>query len=45
MIESGMYDKENICVEFSIPKGNKSKSIKPDVVVFKNRDWLKNYES
>jgi type I restriction enzyme M protein len=40
MINSGMYQKEYICVEFSIPKGNGGKSIDPDVVIFKNKDWI-----
>lgn len=40
LINSGMYQKEYICVEYSIPKGNGGKSINPDIVVFKNKDWL-----
>ncbi len=44
IVQSGMYDKENICVEFNIPKGNHGKAIKPDVVVFKSRTWLSDYE-
>jgi type I restriction enzyme M protein len=40
LISSGMYQKEYICVEFSFPKGNTKTTLKPDVVVFKNRDWL-----
>ncbi|AFI05567.1 HsdM family class I SAM-dependent methyltransferase [Helicobacter cetorum] len=39
LIKSGMYNKEYICVEFEIPKGNGAKSLKPDIVVFKNKDW------
>ncbi len=44
LINSGMYQKEYICIEFSIPKGNRAKSLNPDVVVFKNKDWLDDYE-
>lgn len=39
LVESG-YPAENICVEFSIPKGSEgAKSINPDVVIFKNKNW------
>lgn len=41
LINSGMYQKEYMCVEYSIPKGNGGKSINPDIIVFKNKDWLK----
>ncbi|MCQ6281604.1 class I SAM-dependent DNA methyltransferase [Bacillus sp. EB600] len=44
LIKSNMYDKENICVEFQIPKGNEGKSINPDIVVFKDRNWFQLYE-
>lgn len=44
LIRSGMYQKEYMCVEFSYPKGNGGKSLKPDIVVFKNKDWLSDYE-
>ncbi|MFA5879217.1 MAG: N-6 DNA methylase [Candidatus Margulisiibacteriota bacterium] len=44
IIQSGMYNKEYICVEFGFPKGNTKTNLKPDIVVFKNKDWLKNYE-
>ncbi|XMB71440.1 N-6 DNA methylase [Mycoplasmatota bacterium WC30] len=44
LIQTGKYDKEKICVEFKIPKGNKAKSIKPDIVVFKTNDWVTIYE-
>jgi type I restriction enzyme M protein len=43
LIHSGMYHKEYICVEFGFPKGNGGKSLKPDIVVFKNKDWLQDY--
>ena len=39
LVNSGMYNKEYICVEFEFPKGNKAKSINPDIIVFKNKDW------
>ena len=39
LVNSGMYQKEYICVEFSIPKGNNGKSLDPDIVIFKNKDW------
>ena len=44
LIYSGMYNKEYICVEFGFPKGNGGKSLNPDIVVFKNKDWQKDYE-
>lgn len=44
LINSGMYNKEYICVEFGFPKGNGGKSLNPDIVVLKNKDWLKDYE-
>lgn len=44
LINSGMYNKEYICVEFGFPKGNGGKSLSPDIVVFKNKDWLKDFE-
>ncbi len=44
LINSGMFQKEYMCVEFPIPKGNGGKSINPDVVIFKNKDWHKDFE-
>lgn len=44
LINSGMYNKEYICVEFGFPKGNTKTRLKPDVVVFKNKDWLNTFE-
>lgn len=44
LINSGMYNKEYVCVEFGFPKGNGGKSLNPDIVVFKNKDWLHDYE-
>lgn len=44
LIASGMYQKEYMCVEFLIPKGNGGKSLNPDIVIFKNKEWLKDYE-
>jgi len=44
LINSGMYNKEYVCVEFGFPKGNGGKSLNPDIVVFKNKDWLQDYE-
>lgn len=43
LVNSGYFPKEILCIEFSIPKGNGGKSIKPDIVAFKNKDWLKIY--
>lgn len=40
LIKSGLYPKENICVELSLPKGNGGKAIKPDLVVFRSKDWV-----
>ena len=44
LVNSGMYNKEYICVEFGFPKGNTKTRLKPDIVVFKNKDWLKDYQ-
>ena len=44
LINSGMYNKEYVCVEFGFPKGNTKTKLKPDVVVFKNKDWLIEFE-
>ena len=44
LINSGMYNKEYVCVEFGFPKGNTKTKLKPDVVVFKNKDWLIDFE-
>lgn len=44
LINSGMYNKEYVCVEFGFPKGNGGKSLDPDIVVFKNKDWLQDYK-
>lgn len=45
LINSGMYNKEYICVEFGFPKGNTKTPLKPDIMVFKKKDWLKDFES
>ena len=45
LINSGMYNKEYICVEFGFPKGNTKTPLKPDIIVFKKKDWLKDFES
>ncbi|MBS6500434.1 MAG: N-6 DNA methylase [Clostridium sp.] len=39
MVKSGKYDKDLICVELSLPKGNGGKAIKPDIVAFKSNVW------
>lgn len=39
MVHSGMYQKEYICVEFGFPKGNTKTKLKPDIAVFKTKDW------
>jgi type I restriction enzyme M protein len=44
IIQSGMYNKEYICVEFGFPKGSGGKSLNPDIVVFKNKNWLQDYK-
>ena len=44
MIHSGKYNKEYICVEFSFPKGNGGKSLDPDIVIFKTKNWIDLYE-
>ena len=44
LVNSGFFPKEILCIEFNIPKGNNGKALKPDVVAFKNKDWLKVYE-
>lgn len=45
LVESG-FPKENICVEFKIPKGSQgAKSINPDIIVFKDSSWISVYNS
>lgn len=44
MVKSGKYDKNLICVELSLPKGNGGKSINPDIVAFKNVSWSKSLD-
>lgn len=44
LIYSGMYSKENMGIELSLPKGNGGKSINPDIVVFKTDNWQDLYE-
>lgn len=44
LVQSGMYGKEYICVEFGFPKGNTKTPLKPDIVVFKKKEWLKDFE-
>ena len=44
LVNSGLYNGEYLCVEFSQPKGNTKTPIKADVVVFKNKSWKKIYE-
>ncbi len=39
IVYSGLYPKEYICIEFGFPKGNTKTKLKPDIVVFKNKDW------
>lgn len=43
LITSGMYKNEYMCVEFEIPKGNNGKSLNPDIVIFKNKNWEELY--
>lgn len=45
LVETGMYPPEQICVEFSIPKGSEgAKSLNPDIVVFKSEKWKAHYD-
>lgn len=44
LVYSGLYPKEYICVEFGFPKGNTKTKLKPDIVVFKNKDWKDDFE-
>jgi type I restriction enzyme M protein len=44
LVNSGYFPKEILCIEFNIPKGNNGKALKPDLVAFKNKDWLSVYE-
>jgi type I restriction enzyme M protein len=45
LVKSGSFPKENLCIEFHIPKGNKGKALKPDVVAFKTSDWKDIFEN
>lgn len=43
LVELG-YPPENICVEFSLPKGSEgAKSLNPDVIIFKDSTWIELY--
>ncbi len=44
LVNSGLFPKEFLCIEFNIPKGNNGKALKPDVVAFKTKEWLDIYE-
>ncbi|MCT8249147.1 N-6 DNA methylase [Proteus vulgaris] len=44
LVNSGLYPKEYICVEFGFPKGNTATKLKPDIVVFKNKGWKEDFE-
>ncbi|MGG5342098.1 HsdM family class I SAM-dependent methyltransferase [Enterococcus sp. AZ192] len=45
MVEFG-YPSENICVEFTIPKGSEgARSLKPDIIVFKTKKWRVIYDN
>lgn len=39
LIHSSKFGREHICIEAKYPKGNGGKSINPDVVIFKDKDW------
>lgn len=43
MVKSWNFPIENICVEAKFPKWNWGKAIKPDIVVFKDKNWIKYY--
>lgn len=45
LINSGMYPKEQICIEFGFPKGNTKTKLKPDIVIFKQKNWYKDYQA
>ncbi len=44
LVNSGYFPKEFLCIEFNIPKGNNGKSLKPDIVAFKTKEWLNIYD-
>lgn len=45
LVETKQYPSENICVEFSIPKGSEgAKSLNPDIVIFKTDAWFTYYK-
>lgn len=44
LVNSWKYNKEYICVEFGFPKWNTKTTLNPDIAVFKDKDWLKEYE-
>ena len=39
IVHSGMYPKENIWVEYSMPKGNTKGTLNPDIVIFKKSEY------
>lgn len=46
IVQLGLYPKENIMVEFAIPKGSPgSKSLEPDLMIFKDNSWKSHYDS
>lgn len=45
LVKSGLYNREYLCVEFTLPKGNGGKAIKPDIVAFKDKKWLEWFEN
>lgn len=44
LVFSWKYQKEYICVEFKYPKGNSKTPIKPDIAVFKDKNWIPEFE-
>lgn len=44
MVNSWKYQKEYICVEFGYPKWSTKTPLCPDIVVFKSKDWLNEFE-
>lgn len=45
LVETKMFLPENICVEFSIPKGSEgAKSLNPDIIIFKTDAWKTYYK-
>ena len=45
LVNTNYCNSENICVEFTIPKGSEgAKSLNPDIVIFTDEDWKTEYD-